>query len=58
MWTVVYMSKNADESVRLRKAFKEKAIISMLRERDGFFEILVPSMEVSLAHRTIIEMEI
>ena len=58
MWTVVYMSKNADEVTRLRNSLRDNAIISMLRKRDDFFEILVPSMEVSLAHKLIIDEEI
>ena len=58
MWTVVYMSKNADDIARLRIALRGIAVISAVRKRDEFFELLVPSMEVSLAHKTIIDMEI
>ena len=52
------MSKNADDIARLRNALREIAVISMVRKRDEFLELLVPSMEVSLAHKTIIDMEI
>ena len=58
MWTVVYMSKSADDIARLRNAFREIAVISAARKREDFFELLVPSCEVSLAHKTIIDMEI
>ncbi len=57
MWTVIYMSKNADEVTRLRNNLRDNAIISMLRKRDDFFEILVPLMEVSFAHKLIIDAE-
>ena len=58
MWTVVYMSKNEGEVARLKGILKKSAVISMMRKRDDFFEILVPSAEVSLAHRSIIDVEI
>lgn len=51
------MSKNAGEVARLKGILKESAIISMLRKQDDFFEILVPSAEVSLAHKSIIDAE-
>lgn len=57
MWTVVYMSKNADDISRLKSELRKSAVITMVRERDGFLEILVPSCEVFLAHKTIIDME-
>ena len=57
MWTVVYMSKNAEDISRLRGELRNSAVITAVRERDGFFEILVPSKEVALAHKTIIDME-
>ena len=58
MWTVVYMSKDADDINALRKALKDIEVISFVRKSDDFFTLLVPSREVSLAHKTIIEMEI
>lgn len=58
MWTAIYMSKNEEEINRLRSAFRDNAIIASVRKRDEFFEILVPSREVSAAHKIIIDMEI
>ncbi|MBR4723987.1 MAG: hypothetical protein IK072_04565 [Clostridia bacterium] len=58
MWTVVYMSKDADDIARLRTALRENSVISATRKREDFFELLVPSCEVSLAHNAIIDMEI
>ena len=58
MWTVVYMSKNADDITNLRVALRGISVISSVRKREEFFELLVPSCEVSLAHKTIIDMEI
>lgn len=58
MWTVVYMSKNEEDVANLRNSLRENGIISTLRKREDFFEILVPSREVSLAHKAIIDMEL
>lgn len=58
MWTVVYMSKREDEVARLKNTLRGKSVISMVRKRGDFFELLVPSMEVSLAHKSIIDAEI
>ena len=58
MWTVVYMSKDADNIAHLRDALRENAVISAMRKREEFFELLVPSREVSVAHKAIIDMEI
>ena len=58
MWTVVYMSKREDEVARLKNILRGKSVISMVRKRGDFFELLVPSMEVSLAHKSIIDAEI
>ncbi len=58
MWTVVYMSKDAEDIYALRKALKNIKVISFVKKSDDFFTLLVPSKEVSLAHKTIIDMEI
>ena len=58
MWTAVYMSKNMDDIERLRVMLRDSSVISMVRRNDDFFEILVPSQEVSAAHRIIIDAEI
>lgn len=58
MWTVVYMSKDERDIASLRSALRGSAVISSVRKREDFFELLVPSCEVSLAHKAIIDMEI
>ena len=58
MWTAVYMSKDASDIENLRLALKEINVISFVKKSDEFFTLLVPSREVSLAHKTIIDMEI
>lgn len=58
MWTVVYMSKDAENIDALREALRNIKVLSFVKKCDDFFTILVPSKEVSLAHKTIIDMEI
>ena len=58
MWTVVYMSKDERDIASLRSALRGNAVISSVRKREDFFELLVPSCEVSIAHKAIIDMEI
>ncbi|MBR4173533.1 MAG: hypothetical protein IKR46_04090 [Clostridia bacterium] len=58
MWTAVYMSKDAEDIENLRLELKKINVISFVRKSDDFFTLFVPSKEVSLAHKTIIDMEI
>ncbi|MBQ6907782.1 MAG: hypothetical protein IJR79_01255 [Clostridia bacterium] len=58
MWTVVYMSKDEGDILALRQALKNIKVISFVKKSDEFFTLLVPSREVSLAHKIIIDMEI
>lgn len=58
MWTSVYMSKDEKDVSLLRKALKDNNIISKIRKRDDYFEILVPSQEIASAHNVIIDTEI
>lgn len=58
MWTSVYMSKDKKDVSLLRKALKDNNIISKIRKRDDYFEILVPSQEIASAHSVIIDTEI
>ena len=58
MWTSVYMSKDKKDVSLLRKALKDNNIISKIRKRDDYFEILVPSQEIASAHNVIIDTEI
>ena len=57
MWTVVYMSKDTEGIGNLRQALKDIKVISFVRKNGDFFALLVPSREVALAHKTIIDME-
>ncbi|MDD6736307.1 MAG: hypothetical protein PUE13_08385 [Clostridiales bacterium] len=52
------MSKDKKDVSLLRKALKDNSIISMIRKRDDYFEILVPSQEIASAHSVIIDTEI
>ena len=52
------MSKNSDDTDRLKDVLRGISVISTVRKRDDFFELLVPSMEVPAAHKAIIDMEI
>ena len=52
------MSKNEDDVTGLRNSLRENGVISTVRKREDFFEILVPSREISLAHKAIIDMEL
>ena len=58
MWTVVYMAKDENNVDLLKKNFGANNIMAMIRKRDEYFEILVPSMEVPMAHGIIIDTEI
>ncbi len=58
MWTVIYMTKNESDMSLLRKALDNSDIISIARKNDEYFEVLVPSAEVSMAHSVIIDTEI
>ncbi|MDD6214860.1 MAG: hypothetical protein PUB42_06740 [Firmicutes bacterium] len=58
MWTVVYMTKDENNVNILEKNFGANNIISMKRKRNDYYKILVPSMEVSMAHGIIIDTEI
>ncbi len=58
MWTVIYMSKDENDVSLLKQMLSDNDIIAMVRESDGYFEVLVPSQEVSPAHNIIIDTEI
>jgi hypothetical protein len=52
------MSKDAEDIENLRDVLRGNAVISSVRKKEDFFELLVPSCEVSLAHKAIIDMEL
>ena len=58
MWTVVYMTKNEEYVSSLKEKLKDNKIMVMVRKVDDFFELLVPSAEMQVAHTVIIESEI
>ncbi len=57
MWTVVYISQNGKDIERLKQALSKEEILYMVRSGDDYFEILVPSKEIGLAHNVIIDTE-
>ncbi len=58
MWTVVYMSKDENNIALIKDKIASDDIIVMTRKCDDFFELLVPSEEMSKAHDIIIEAEL
>lgn len=58
MWTVIYMAKDENDVSLLRQVLEDNDIIAMIRKSDEYFELLVPSQEVSPAHNIIIDTEI
>lgn len=58
MWTVIYMTKDENDISLIKNKLKDIDVIVMVRQRDDYFEVLVPSSEVSAAHNVIIETEI
>ncbi len=58
MWTVIYMTKDESGISLIKNKLKDSDIMTMIRRREEYFEVLVPSEEVSIAHNIIIEAEI
>ena len=58
MWTSVYISKDEKDVSLLKQALKDSNILAMVRKREDYFEILVPSQEIASAHNVIIDTEI
>lgn len=58
MWTVIYMTRDENDISLIKNKLKDSNIIVMVRQKDEYFEILVPSGEVAIAHNIIIETEI
>ena len=58
MWTVVYISQNADIAKEIKDLLEAAQILVMMRsvgeEEQKSFEILVPETEVEQAHGIII----
>ena len=58
MWTVIYMAKDEAGVMLLREKLDAAGIMTMVRGREEFMEILVPSREVDQAHNIIIDAEL
>ena len=58
MWTVVYMAKSEEDVKLLTKKLKDSNIMTRIKKVDDFFELQVPSEEISEAHNIIIDSEI
>lgn len=58
MWTVIYMAKDENYVSLLKAVLGDNKVMAMVRHVDDYFEILVPSQEVALAHNIIIDTEI
>ena len=57
MWTVIYMAKDEENVDRLLKKLKDNNIMTRVKKVDDFFEVQVPSEEMSEAHSIIIDIE-
>lgn len=65
MWTVVYMSQNAEDVLKIKLMLQNNDIISRMRSRASssdeqsmLFEIMVPEAELSMAQNLIIDQEV
>ena len=57
MWTVIYMAKDEENVNLLLKKLKDNNIMTRVKKVDDFFEVQVPSEEMSEAHSIIIDIE-
>ncbi len=58
MWTVVYMAKSEEDVKLLAEKLKNNNIMTRIKKVDDFFELLVPTEEMSETHNIIIDTEI
>lgn len=58
MWTIIYMTKDENHISLIKNKLKENEVITMVRKKEEYYEVLVPSAEVGIAHNIIIEAEI
>lgn len=63
MWTVVYMTQDKENALRIRDAVENGRIITKIRalkksDENYCYEILVPASEVDEAHSLILEAEL
>lgn len=64
MWTTIYISPKSEKAVKIKKLLESEGIIAKNKtvgnneNNECFFEILVPSKEISEAHSIIIDSEL
>ncbi|MBQ7986528.1 MAG: hypothetical protein IJ304_04600 [Clostridia bacterium] len=58
MWTVIYMAKDEENVNLILKKLKDNNIMARVKKVDDFFEVQVPSEEMTEAHNIIIDSEI
>lgn len=58
MWTVIYMAKDEENVNLILKKLKDNNIMTRVKKVDDFFEVQVPSEEMTEAHNIIIDSEI
>ena len=58
MWTVIYMAKDEENINLILKKLKDNNIMARVKKVDDFFEVQVPSEEMTEAHNIIIDSEI
>jgi galactitol-specific phosphotransferase system IIB component len=61
MWTVVYLAQSSEVASKLEDILKKEGIlvkqrpVSRSKDKDNYYEIIVPESEVEEAHNIIIE---
>ena len=62
MWTVVYLAKNKKEAEKMIAIITQEGVLVKIRpvsksanEEEGYYEVLVPEVEVEEAHSILIE---
>ena len=62
MWTVVYLAKNKKEAEKMNAIITGEGVLVKIRpvsknanEEEGYYEVLVPEVEVEEAHSILVE---
>ena len=61
MWTVVYLAQSSEVALKLEDKLRKEGIlvkqrpVSGSKDKDNYYEIIVPESEVEEAHNIIIE---
>jgi hypothetical protein len=63
MWTVVYLAKNKKEADKMSGLITQEGVLVKIQpvsksanEEEGYYEVLVPEVEVEEAHSILIEL--